>query len=294
MTENLVVGRGKVYFKPYLRGMTTGGTKGFLGNVPEFSLAQNVTNLDHYSSTGGLKVKDKTVQLQVDATITFTTDDISLANLQLWFGGASTGSAPSDAPSDIGTLAVIGSSSQIYGALFYEADNPVGQNINIWAPYVSLRPNGNYGLIADTWQSLGFIAECLKRDTSSERVYIYTPTGGASSSDAAADTSPTYLTQANIDIASTVPDPASGGTVTGHAGVAAAASTIEYTLTGGNEAWAFYHNGTAIVGSAKLLTGASGSVATVLPVAGTYTVKAYDNSAGTGSAIATSSSITVS
>jgi hypothetical protein len=294
MTENLVVGRGKVYFAPYLRGATTGGVKGFFGNVPEFSLAQNVTNLDHYRSTGGLKIKDRTVQLQVDATITFSTDNISIANLQLWFGGSSTGSLPSDAPTDIGAATIIGSSSQIYGALFYESDNPVGDNINIWAPLVSLRPNANYGLIADTWQSLGFIAECLKRDESTERVYVFTPSGGAASSDAALDTSPTYISQASIDVASTPATPASSATVTAHGGVAAAASTVEFTLSGGDEAWGFYHNGTVKVGSAHILVGASGAISTVLPVAGTYTFKAYGDSAGSGSAIGTSSSITVS
>lgn len=294
MAENLVVGRGKVYFAPYLRGQTTGGVRGFFGNVPSFSLSQNVTNLDHYSSTGGLKVKDKTTQLQVDATVTFDTDDISVPNLQLWFGGSSSGSLPSDAPSDIGTSAIIGSSSQIFGALFFLADNPVGNNGNFWAPYVSLRPNAAFSLIADTWQSLGFIAECLKRDSASERFYWFTPTGGLASSDAALDTNPTYITQDSIDVSSTPATPASSATVTAPSTETAGSSVaVTYALTGGDEAWLQYHNGTINVGSRVLVAGASGTVHLTAPTAGTYTVKAYGAASG-GSSIGTSSSITVS
>lgn len=293
MADNLVLGRGKVYFAPYAHGTTTGGTKGYFGNTPSLEMAVAVTNLDHYSSEGGLKVKNKSVQLQTDVTLNFSTDNISVPNLMLWFGGNNTESLPSDGPSDIGTLVFIGSASQIYGALFFESDNPVGDNVNYWFPYVALRPNGNYALKGDAWQTLGFIGEALKRDTATERFYAFTPVGGAASSDAALDTSPTYITTDSVGVGASV-TPATGGTVTATGGVHSVASTISYTLTGGNEAWAFYHNGTANVGSGVQVTGASGTHATVLPTAtGSYTVKLYGNSAGTGSVLGTSSSITI-
>jgi hypothetical protein len=241
MADNLVLGRGKVYFAPYPKGQTTGGTKGYFGNTPEFALAQNVTNLDHYSAESGLKVKDRTVQLQTDASLTFATDNISVPNLMLWFGGNSTGAAPSDAPADVGSLVFIGSASQIYGALWFESDNPVGDNLNYWFPYVALRPNGNYALKGDAWQTLGFIGEALKRDPASERFYAYLPPGGGSDSTAADDTDPTYLTKSDVDQATGAGTPATGGTVTAPTPeVHATPVNVSYTLTGGTLGYLAY------------------------------------------------------
>lgn len=295
MADNLVLGRGKVYFAPYTKGTTTGGTKGYFGNTPEFGLAQNVTNLDHYSAEGGLKVKDRTVQLQVDASITFSTDNIEVPNLMLWFGGNSTGTAPADAPADLGTLSFIGSSSQIYGALWFEADNPVGNNINYWFPYVSLRPNGNYALKGDAWQTLGFIGEALKRDAATERFYAYIPPGGPADSTAADDLDPTYITSDSVNEATSPGSgtPATSGTVTAPTPeVHGTAAAITYTLVGGTSAYLAYHNGTTEVGGRHPVSGTSGTWNATAPVAGTYTVKMYPVSSG-GSSIATSASVTV-
>ena len=43
MAENLVLGRGKVFFAPYPKGQTTGGVRGFFGNAPTFVVAQTNT-----------------------------------------------------------------------------------------------------------------------------------------------------------------------------------------------------------------------------------------------------------
>ena len=197
--ENLVLGRGKMYFAPYFPNTQTGGTKGYFGNTPELTMAVATTKLDHYSSEQGLKVKDRSVQLQADLTLTFSTDNISPANLALWFGGKNAGTQPIDAPTDLGTLTLIGSSSQIYGALFFESDNPVGQNTNYWFPYVALTPNGNFALKGDAWQTLSFTGEALKRDAQTERFYAYLPTSGTST--AAADINPTYLSTDSVAFA---------------------------------------------------------------------------------------------
>lgn len=201
MAENLVLGRGKVFFTPYVKGTTTGGTKGYFGNTPDLTMAVANTNLDHYSSESGIKVKDKSVQLQVDVTLTFATDNIVVPNLMLWFGGTATGTPPADAPTTIGTVAFIGTAAQIYGALFFESDNPVGDNLNYWFPYVAIRPNGNYALKGDAWQSLSFTGEALKRDTLTERFYAYTPVGGVATSDAALDTTTPYLSTTTVGAA---------------------------------------------------------------------------------------------
>lgn len=202
MPDNLVLGRGKLFFTPYAPGasVAVAGTsgaqsplRGYFGNTPELTMAVANTKLDHYSSEGGLKVMDRTILLQTDATLTFSTDNISVPNLMLWFGGKATATAPADAPPGVGTLALVGSAHQIFGSLEFLSDNAVGNNMNYWFPYVNLAPNGNFALKGDAWQVLQFTAAALKRDAATERFYGYTPTGGAATSDAAGDTT-AYLT----------------------------------------------------------------------------------------------------
>ena len=59
----------------------------YFGNTPELSLSQSEDTLDHYSSEGGLRVKDASVTLQADSTGSFNCDNISSENLALWFRG---------------------------------------------------------------------------------------------------------------------------------------------------------------------------------------------------------------
>ena len=199
-TDNLVLGRGKLFFTPYAPNTTTGGTRGYFGNTPQLSLAQTSTKLDHYSSEGGLKIKDKSVILQTDLSLTFDTDNVDVGNLVLFFGGLTTGAAPLDAPSGLGSLVVIGKQNAIYGALTFESDNPVGENMNYWFPYVMLAPTGTLSLKGDAWQTLNFMADALKRDNQTERMYGYKPTTGNASA-AAADTTP-FFTPAGAAVAS--------------------------------------------------------------------------------------------
>ena len=178
MADNLVLGRGKLFFTPYAPNTTTGGVKGYFGNTPQLNLAQTNTKLDHYSSEGGLKTKDKSILLQTDVSLSFDTDNIDVGNLILFFGGLTTGTAPADAPTNLGSLVVIGKQNAIYGAMIFESDNPVGDNMNYWFPYVMLAPTGTFALKGDAWQTLNFMADCLKRDPATERMYGYKPLVG--------------------------------------------------------------------------------------------------------------------
>lgn len=291
MADNLTLGRGKVFFAPYLKGAVTGGQKYHMGNAPTFSLSQTAQSLDHYNSEAGLKVLDRTVVLSEDMAVAFTLDDINLGNMTLWFGGDTSGVDPADAPTDIGDLQIIGKSQSMYGGLYFEADNPEGDNNNYWFPYVNLQPNGNVDLIGDNWQTMGFNARVLKRDVLTERVYVYQLSGGASA--AASDTSPKLTPMTAGAVGATI---ATSGTVTAATPqVHAVPFNATFTLTGGTAAYAYLHDGTSIVGTGDIVTGASGSIiGLTAPASGTYTVKLYKNSDGSGSAIGTSSSITVS
>ena len=296
MADNLVLGRGKVFVEPYPYGTTTGGTKGYLGATPSFALAQSNTKLDHFSAEGGLKVKDRSVILTQDMTITVEVDNIMIANLALWFGGNDTDALPSDAPGDLGTIAVIGRADTIFGAVFFESDNAEGTNTNYWFPYCSITPNGTFALKGDTWQVMSFTIEALKRDNTTQRVYIYTPDPGTS----AADDDTPLLTIDDVSVVGS--GGASGGNVATGGTISAPATVAHltpfyasYTLTGGTQGWLRLHNGTTGYGDIIAIHGTPDIAGPfVVAAAGAYTVKLYGTAAASGTALATSGAITVS
>ncbi len=67
---------------------------------------------------------------------------------------------------------VTAASAQVYGAMLYIANNPVGENFDYYWPYVSLKPDGDFALKGEEWQQIGFGFEALKLDDSTEVLYI--------------------------------------------------------------------------------------------------------------------------
>lgn len=67
---------------------------------------------------------------------------------------------------------VIGRGDEVRGSLRFIANNPKGENKDYYWPYVKITSNGDYALKGDSWQQMSFNFEVLKRDDSTERVYI--------------------------------------------------------------------------------------------------------------------------
>jgi len=67
---------------------------------------------------------------------------------------------------------VIAKGTEIRGALRYEADNPKGPNQDAFMPYVKLTANGDFAFKSDSWQQMSFNVEVLKKDGSTERLYL--------------------------------------------------------------------------------------------------------------------------
>lgn len=86
-SNNYTLGRGRLYFDRFAPGTKTPTGERYIGNTPELSSSTSVSNLDHYSSDQGLKVKDESIMLSNDLSISFKTDDISPENLALLFLG---------------------------------------------------------------------------------------------------------------------------------------------------------------------------------------------------------------
>ena len=87
-TPSLILGRGQVFFNRYAAGTRNGLGSLYLGNTPSLSLTRSQTNLDHYDSERGIRVKDRSVVLDDDMTGSLTTDNMKPDNMALFFGGA--------------------------------------------------------------------------------------------------------------------------------------------------------------------------------------------------------------
>lgn len=89
--NNLVLGRGRLYFDRFQTGTLVKTGELYLGATPNFAVNVTSQNLDHYSAEEGLRIKDESVQTQVDYAGTFATEHISFDNLAMFFlGSAST------------------------------------------------------------------------------------------------------------------------------------------------------------------------------------------------------------
>lgn len=82
-TDNYQLGKGVVYFNR--KDQATGLYKGErdLGNAPAFSFSAALDKLEHYSSRGGLKAKDKEIISQITPSLAFTLDEVTTDNLAL-------------------------------------------------------------------------------------------------------------------------------------------------------------------------------------------------------------------
>ena len=86
-TDNYTLGKGIVYFN---RKETDGSYKGErdLGNAPEFTFNVDLASLEHFSSRGGLRAKDKKIISEVTPRIAFTLDEVTDENVALLTLGA--------------------------------------------------------------------------------------------------------------------------------------------------------------------------------------------------------------
>lgn len=82
-TDNYTLGKGVVYFnrQTVATGLYTGERD--LGNAPAFSFNITLEKLEHFSSRGGLKAKDKDIISQITPGCAFTLDEINKENLAL-------------------------------------------------------------------------------------------------------------------------------------------------------------------------------------------------------------------
>lgn len=87
MADNLVLGRGELYFDPFLSGTTTKTGERYIGNTTEMNINVESDKLDHFSSDRGIREKDRSVILELRRQGTFTTDNMATENLAMFLLG---------------------------------------------------------------------------------------------------------------------------------------------------------------------------------------------------------------
>lgn len=155
--KEYVIGRGKLYFDKFLPNTKTQTGEAYFGNTPELSSTVDIETLDHYDADEGLNVKDESVTLENNLTLSFTTDNISIGNVALWYGGSAsqqtvaTGTALTYPIRSVfkGKFYQIGQTDQFpMGAR--KIDNVEINDITIPATPVVIAPEGNYEVDLDT------------------------------------------------------------------------------------------------------------------------------------------------
>ena len=81
-TDNYTLGKGVVYFNRKTDAGAFTGERD-LGNAPAFSFNIALEKLEHFSSRGGLKAKDKEIISQITPGCSLTLDEVTAENLAL-------------------------------------------------------------------------------------------------------------------------------------------------------------------------------------------------------------------
>ncbi len=80
-TDNYTLGKGVVFFDQLVDSVYQGERD--LGNAPAFTFNIAIETLEHFSSRGGLKAKDKEIISQITPGLAFTLDEVNKENLAL-------------------------------------------------------------------------------------------------------------------------------------------------------------------------------------------------------------------
>lgn len=86
--KNYALGRGKLFFAMFAAGtLSVANGQQYFGNTPEFSTTSESEELEHFDSDNGVNIKDDSVTLSNTRSGAFTTDNISMDNVAMFFLG---------------------------------------------------------------------------------------------------------------------------------------------------------------------------------------------------------------
>jgi hypothetical protein len=126
------------------------------GNCPQFEFTAKVTQLDHFSSRQGVRVKDFTAVIEIAGALNIVLEELTARNMGFALLGLPTG-GPSPTPDTIDIF----SSPVIYGAVKFQGTNIIGPIYSITFPLVKLSPSKALGLIQNTWGTVELDGDVL-------------------------------------------------------------------------------------------------------------------------------------
>jgi hypothetical protein len=148
---NYYVGKGIVSIKLLGESVYTD-----CGDVPLFEFTAKVTQLDHYSSRTGVRVKDFTAVIEIAGSLTMQMGELTARNMGFALLGLPTG-GPSPVPDTINIF----SNPVIYGSVKFVGTNAIGPVWTVNFPLVKLSPNKALGLISNTWGMIDLEGDVL-------------------------------------------------------------------------------------------------------------------------------------
>jgi hypothetical protein len=148
---NYYIGKGLVSIKLLGESVYTP-----VGNCPTFEFTAKVTQLDHYSSMTGVKVKDFTAVTEISGTLEMVLEEYTARNLGLALLGL-----PSGAPSPGEETIDIFADPVIYGSVKFVGQNDIGPIWTVQFPLVSIKPNKALSLIGSTWGTVNLMGDVL-------------------------------------------------------------------------------------------------------------------------------------
>lgn len=152
---NYYIGKGLVSIK--LLGESTYVA---CGNSPTFEFMAKVTQLDHYSSMTGVRVKDFTAVTELSGTLTMVLEEYTARNMGFALLGL-----PSGGPSPTPDVIDIFSDPIIYGAVKFVGENDIGPRWTVEFPLVSLKPSKALSLIGSQWGTIDLLGDVLYDQT---------------------------------------------------------------------------------------------------------------------------------
>ena len=126
------------------------------GNVPQFEFLAKVTQLDHFSSRTGVRVKDFTAVIEIAGSLSMQLEELTARNMGFALLGLPTG-GPSPVPDTINIF----SNPVIYGSVKFVGTNDIGPIWTVNFPLVKLSPSKALGLIANTWGTIDLDGDVL-------------------------------------------------------------------------------------------------------------------------------------
>lgn len=158
-TNNYTIGGGELYFAATVADskMLSASAPTFcndahsLGNIMNAVITPDVSYIDHFVSSKGKRIKDKTVANTVSLTIGFSFDEINSQNLAKFLLGNLSAS----------TVSVLQNTLE-EGSAVLRVNTAIGKSMVYRIPKCTIKPDGNFSLNEEDWSSGGFILECLE------------------------------------------------------------------------------------------------------------------------------------